>query len=404
MDLTINEALQKAIHEQKIGNLADAEKFYRFFLNSKIIETDYPLVYMNFGVLLADLRNLDESEKFLKKAIDIRPDFAEAHFNLGNTLKLQGKLDEAVLSFKDSIKFKSNYSDGYNNLGTTLLDKACVEEAEIYFQKAIKLNPNNTNTCWNLSIISKNIIEAEYWIDRIIQSDSQHIKSKLIKSILRFYQGDKSFFDIIMQSNLKDHYYMRSFLWISSLETLPKLFFSRWSFYDEVLRYSNISRPFYEFGVWRGESFKYFIEYFNTGYGFDTFEGLPNDWYRSDGSIMEKSGTYSANNNIPNIKGGEFIVGNFDDTLPKFFSEPRPIASIVNYDADLYSSTICALNYSKPVIDKDTILIFDELIAYEGWENDEFKALKEFTDKNNLKYEVLAVSFFTKQVAIKLIL
>ncbi len=404
MDLTINEALQKALNEQKKGNLADAEKLYRFILNSKITEIDYSIVYINFGILLTGLGNFEESEIFLKKAIDMKPDFSEAHFNLGNTLKLQGKLDEAVLSFKESLKFKSNYSDGYNNLGSAFLDKGCIEEAEIYFKKAIELNPNDTNAFWNLSIISKNIIEAEYWIDKIIQLDSQHIKAKLIKSILRFYQGDKSFFDYIMHSKLKDHYYMRSFLWVSSSKTLPKLFFSRWSFYDEVIKYSDLSRPFYEFGVWRGQSFKYFIEYFKNGYGFDTFEGLPNDWYRPDGSILEKSGTYSANNNIPNIKGGEFIAGKFDETLPKFFSKPRPMASIVNYDADLYSSTICALNYSKPVIDKDTILIFDELIAYEGWENDEFKALEEFSDKNNLKYEVLAVSFFTKQVAIKLIL
>ena len=62
------------------------------------------------------------------------------------------------------------------------------------------------------------------------------------------------------------------------------------------------------------------------------------------------------------IDGGDFFVGKFDDTLGKFFTETRPIASIVNFDADLYSSTICALNRSKPVIDKHTILIFDELI------------------------------------------
>ena len=106
---------------------------------------------------------------------------------------------------------------------------------------------------------------------------------------------------------------------------------------------------------------------------------------------------------VPKIKGGEFIVGKFDDTLPVFFSKSRPLASIINFDADLYSSTICALNFSKPVIDSDTILIFDELIMNESWEQDEFKALNEFCSLNNCSYEVIAVSFFTKQVAVKLI-
>ena len=66
----------------------------------------------------------------------------------------------------------------------------------------------------------------------------------------------------------------------------------------------------------------------------------------------EKAGAYSSEGNIPQIEGGEFIVGKFEDTLPEFFSKPRPKASIINFDADLYSSTICALNCSKPVIDQ----------------------------------------------------
>ena len=106
---------------------------------------------------------------------------------------------------------------------------------------------------------------------------------------------------------------------------------------------------------------------------------------------------------MPKINGGEFIVGKFEDTLPAFFSESRPIASVINFDADLYSSTICALNYSEPVMDKDTILIFDEFIMNESWEQDEFKALNEFCSNNHYTYEVIALSFFTKQVAVKLI-
>ena len=38
-----------------------------------------------------------------------------------------------------------------------------------------------------------------------------------------------------------------------------------------------------------------------------------------------------------------------------------------------------------------------------NWEEDEYKALEEFCATNNYTYEVLAISFFTKQVAVKLI-
>ena len=63
---------------------------------------------------------------------------------------------------------------------------------------------------------------------------------------------------------------------------------------------------------------------------------------------------------------------------------------------------MCALNYSNKVIDEKTILIFDELIMNENWEEDEFKALNEFCDNLGFCYDVLIVSFSTSQVAIKL--
>ena len=163
------------------------------------------------------------------------------------------------------------------------------------------------------------------------------------------------------------------------------------------LRQRKVPGDFVEFGVWRGEAFRYLIKTFKKGYGFDTFEGLPEDWHH------EKAGTYSSDGNIPKINGGKFIVGKFEDTLPGFFAEERPMASIINFDADLYSSTICALNFCKPIIDQHTILIFDEFIINKNWEEDEYKALEEFCADNQYTYEVLAVSFFTKQVAVKVI-
>ena len=39
---------------------------------------------------------------------------------------------------------------------------------------------------------------------------------------------------------------------------------------------------------------------------------------------------------------------------------------------------------------------------WKNWEEDEYKALNEFCDNLNIDYDVLAVSFYTQQVAIKL--
>jgi hypothetical protein len=282
-------------------------------------------------------------------------------------------------------------------MGITLQKQGKLEEAIEAYNKVLAIKPDYAEAFWNLSGTTEYISQSKNWVEQCLLADPTHLKAKLTLTALQFYEGKKLAFETLAQSSHKDHPYMRSFAWAFNLPDLPALYFHRWALFDHMVEFSMQDRPFYEFGVWRGEAFQYLINTFKKGYGFDTFEGIPEDWHD------EKAGTYSSDGNIPQIEGGEFIVGKFEDTLPGFFSQPRPMASIINFDADLYSSTICALNFSKPVIDKHTILIFDEFIMNENWEQDEHKALNEFCFNNNYTYEVLAVSFFTKQVAVRLI-
>ena len=357
--------------------------------------------HYNLGLTLAELNEFDEAEKSYANAIALNPKNFQAHTNLGNTHKSLGKLEEAVASYETAIALNPNYALAHNNLGNALLELARLTDAQNSYLQAVKVKPDYADAFWNLSSCEKSIKESEQWIDQVLVADANAELARLTKAALRFYQGDIKSFDGLMQSEFKKHPYMRSFLWVFSLPNLPELHFNKWCFFDAIIKKSIISKPFYEFGVWRASSFKYLIKSFKKGYGFDTFTGLPEDLNLGD--HIEKEGTYTSDGNVPKIRGGEFIVGKFEDTLPVFFAKSRPIASVLNFDADLYSSTICALNYSKVVMDKDTILVFDEFIINERWEQDEFKALNEFCSINNFSYEVIAVSFFTKQVAVKLI-
>ena len=88
-------------------------------------------------------------------------------------------------------------------------------------------------------------------------------------------------------------------------------------FFEAVARHSVRTRPFYEFGVWQGDHLNILLTFSKKGYGFDTFTGLPESW--DVGSHIEKQGTYSGEGQVPDIPGGEFIVGKFEDTLPAFF-------------------------------------------------------------------------------------
>ena len=382
---------------KEVGRLDEAEASYR---QAIALKPDLADAHSNFGITLKKLGRYDEAEASYRQAIALQPGYAEAHNNLGVTLQELGRLDESEVSLRQAIALKPDYAEANYNLGMTLQELGKLDEAEASYRQAIALKPDYAVAYWNLHGNQKTIQRAEHCIDKCLEVDESYVKARLMKAALRFYQGDKSYFNNFMQSELKQHAFMRSFAWVFSLPNLPELHFNKFYFFDAIIKKSIIARPFYEFGVWRASSFNYLIRVFKKGYGFDTFTGLPEDW--DVGGRLEKAGTYTSDGNVPKIEGGNFIVGKFENTLPVFFSEHRPTASVINFDADLYSSTICALNFSKTVMDKDTILIFDEFIINESWEQDEFRALNEFCSINHYSYEVIAVSFFTKQVAIKL--
>ena len=379
---------------QKEGKLDKAIEAYKKALS---IQPDYAESYNNMGVALQKQGKLDEAIKAYIKALSIQPKYAEANKNMGIALNEQGKLDEAIEAYYSALKIKPDYSEVYNNLGITLNKQGKLDEAIDAYKKALAIKPDYTEVYWNLYGTAESIREAKSWVEKCLVAEPNHLKAKLTLSALNFYEGDEADFNEVIKSSLKDNPLTRSIDWAFSLPKLPPLHFHRRALFDHMTNLSKKDRPFYEFGVWRGEAFRYLIKTFKKGYGFDTFEGLPEKWHN------EKAGTYSSDGNVPKIKGGKFVVGKFEDTLPGFFAKKRPMASIINFDADLYSSTICALDHAKPVIDKHTILIFDEFLINENWEQDEYKALEEFCSNNQYTYEVLAISFFTKQVAVKII-
>ena len=416
--IKLDQALKLAKTKAKEGSKKEADFIYREILakfpknkkaisgiralsrgsiNKNLITQDPNRFQMK---LLINLQFQGQFQKALSKASKLLREFPnspELYNHIGIANKQLGKLDEAITAYKRAISIKANFAQAYLNMGIALAEQGIISEARASFKKAIEYKSDYAQAMWNLSGNAENIIEAKSWIEKCLSVDPNYEVAKLTLCALDYYQGSKESFNSLLQSSLKKHSYTRSFSWVFELPSLPELFFHRWALFDRMVQLSNKDKPFYEFGVWRGEAFKYLIKTFKKGYGFDTFEGIPEDWHN------EKAGSYTSQGVIPKIKGGEFIAGKFEDTLPKFFSEAKPMASIINFDADLYSSTICALNWASSVIDQNTILIFDEFLINPNWENDEHKALEEFCLQNNFKYEVLAVSFFSKQVAVRLI-
>ena len=376
-------------------NLGENEKAINCYQKAISLNPNLVDAYNNLGIIFEQLGQNKKAINFYQKAIAINPNYANAYNNLGVIFKKLGQNQDAINCYQKAIAINPNDVSTHNNLGVIFDELGQSQKARNFFERAIKLNPNYTESYWNFHGLSENIEEALFILKKLYKINKGHKKAKIMIATLEGYKGNLNKFNEIITSD-SEHPITRSMKWVFSLPKLPNIFFNRWLFFNNVIKLADKSRPFYEFGVWNGISFKYLINTFKKGFGFDTFNGLPEDWHH------EPKGSYSSFQGIPKVDGGEFIIGKFEDTLENFFAKKRPKASLINFDADLYSSTLCALNHSNKVIDEKTILIFDEFLNNDNWEEDEYKALNEFCDKMGCDYDVIAISLFTKQVALRL--
>jgi hypothetical protein len=174
---------------------------------------------------------------------------------------------------------------------------------------------------------------------------------------------------------------------LSILEKIPNLGMNPLQYVFKVLNFPHKPDTLWlEFGVASGYTINT-ISCFtkDTVYGFDSFEGLPEDW--RDG--FEK-GHFTRFGFLPVVRPNvSLIKGWFSNTLPQFLQKQNKKISFIHMDADLYSSTKFVLDTVKDYIDDHCIIVFDELVNYVGFDGEkgELKAFYEFVTENNVKYE-----------------
>lgn len=151
--------------------------------------------------------------------------------------------------------------------------------------------------------------------------------------------------------------------WLAKGGDFP-IFDNRFTMYEHLVTQIGKSTPidFLEFGVFRGASLFKWAQ-LNTAtdsrfIGFDSFEGLPEDW-----TTWHVKGTFSTGGVVPKTDDRriQFIKGLFSDTLRPFVAAFEPRSQLVIHnDSDLYSSTLFVLATIDPFVSPGTVLIFDE--------------------------------------------
>lgn len=141
-----------------------------------------------------------------------------------------------------------------------------------------------------------------------------------------------------------------------------------------------------EFGVYRGESLRYWSGKLahpeSRLVGFDSFFGLPADF-----NLTLRRGTFSTGGQPPAIDDPRvsLVQGRFEETLPGFVVEPGKVL-VVHLDADLHASTSFVLRTLQGAIVPGSYLLFDEFSD----RRHELRAFDEFLAESGQRYEFLA--------------
>ena len=183
------------------------------------------------------------------------------------------------------------------------------------------------------------------------------------------------------------------------------LFLDTWTLREHAIKKAiandqNLEKTYMEFGVFSGSSINFLSKhlYNKEIYGFDSFEGLKEDWIGT--SVIK--GTFDLKQKIPKLRKNVVpIKGWIDQTLPKFLEEKKPKINFMHIDVDTYETSKIILELTKKFLEKGAIIVFDELYNFPGWEVGEYKALKEIFNENDYKF--LSFAKNGQQAAIQVI-
>lgn len=167
-------------------------------------------------------------------------------------------------------------------------------------------------------------------------------------------------------------------------------FQSKKELYDFLIaKISPVNGLLLECGVYKADTLNYFAGKLNSRqwHGFDSFEGLPEDW----GGGEKGKGAFSLGGKLPAVKGNvQLHPGWFDNMVAPFLQNQQQPVAFIHLDADLYSATKTVLEASTPYVQAGTLLLFDEYFGQIGWREGEHKAFAEWLPGSGYQATCLA--------------
>ncbi|MEN2984774.1 MAG: tetratricopeptide repeat protein [Dictyoglomaceae bacterium] len=99
--------------------------------------------YLTKGIEAYNNKDYKLAEELFRKAISINNKSFEGYNNLGAVLFIQGKYEEAIEMFRKALEINKQYLQAYGNISVALIKLGRKNEARKYLEEGLKYFPNN---------------------------------------------------------------------------------------------------------------------------------------------------------------------------------------------------------------------------------------------------------------------
>lgn len=170
LDLLYKEALE--LHQQK--KFAEAERKYKQFLLQENGNFD---AWYNLGMLYYTIKQYQEAQNALFKALEIDKSQALVHYGFGLVLEKMDNNAEAIVAYQEAIAIEPAFIEAYNNLGNILCRDCQFKEGESVYQQAVVANPDHLGSYLNLGnalLLQRRLDDAYTIYEKALEIEPEH--------------------------------------------------------------------------------------------------------------------------------------------------------------------------------------------------------------------------------------
>lgn len=166
--------LNRGVILRKLGQLEEAVASYKKATETR---TEYPEAWYNMALAYSELGDLDSVEWAYRKCLEIDPGWTNAHYNLGNVLKEKGDLEGAVASWQRAVGADPSMRKAWFNLGVNLRRMGRPGEAVAAYDSLLASHPEDERAWFNRAIALKDAGRQDEAMDsyrRALEADPEY--------------------------------------------------------------------------------------------------------------------------------------------------------------------------------------------------------------------------------------